>query len=365
MKAIVGFCRIFVGVLFIISGFIKLNDPLGFSYKLQDYFAEDVLNLVSLKPYALGLAIIIVVFEVMVGVFLLLGTYVKFTIYSLLGMIVFFTFLTFYSAYFNKVTDCGCFGDALPLTPWQSFYKDVILLILILILLLGQKHITPFFGKLSNVLVIFLSFIASLGYAYHVLMHLPGIDFRAYKIGANITEGMSIPEDAPKAKFNYKWIFEENGKEKTITTNGSYPKTTGKFIRYETEEIQKGYEPPIHDFSIEKNGTDVTEEILNLDRVLLVVSYKLDKANKNGLKKLKELQKRAENNGYKVIGLTGSLESQIRKTQLDYQLAFEFYATDMTALKTMIRSNPGIIHLEKGTIIQKKHWNDIENLQLD
>ncbi len=364
MKAIVGICRIFVGILFIISGFIKLNDPLGFSYKLQDYFAEDVLNLVALKPYALGLAVFIVISEVLVGVFLLLGTYVKFTIYSLLGMIVFFTFLTFYSAYFNKVTDCGCFGDALPLTPWQSFYKDVVLLILILILLLGQKYITPFYKKFTNVIIIFLCFIASLSYTYYVLMHLPGIDFRAYKIGVNIKDGMSIPKDAPVAKFNYHWIFEENGTEKTITTNGAYPKVAGKFLRYETEEIQKGYEPPIHDFSIEKEGEDITDAVLNKEKLIVVVSYKIDKAEKGGLLKLNDLFKRATKEGYTVIGLSGSLEEQIKKTQLDYQIPFNFYATDMTALKTMVRSNPGIIHLEKGTIIQKLHWNDAEKLEL-
>lgn len=364
MKVIVGICRIFVGILFIISGFIKLNDPLGFSYKLQDYFAEDVLNLVFLKPYALGLAVFIVIFEVLVGVFLLIGYKVKFTIYSLLAMIVFFTFLTFYSAYFEKVTDCGCFGDALPLTPWQSFYKDLVLLILIVILFLGQKYITPVFKKLPNVVIAFLSFIVSLWYANYVLMHLPGIDFRAYKIGKNITEGMTVPKGAPKAKFNYHWTFEENGKEKTITTNGAYPKTSGKFVSYETEEIQKGYEPPIHDFSIEKDGEDITETILNKEKIIVIISYKIDKAEKEGLTKIKALTARAEKAGYTVIGLSGSLEAQIKKVKQAYQIPFDFYGTDMTALKTIVRSNPGIIHLEKGTIIQKLHWNDAEKLEL-
>jgi len=364
MRAIVGICRIFVGILFIISGFIKLNDPLGFSYKLQDYFAEDVLNLVFLKPYALALAIFIVIFEVLVGVFLLLGTYIKFTVYSLLGMIVFFTFLTFYSAFFNKVTDCGCFGDALPLTPWQSFYKDLVLLLLIIILFFKQKYITPFFHNFTNVIVIFLCFIASLWYANYVLMHLPGIDFRAYKIGKNITEGMTTPKDAPKAKFNYHWTFEENGKEKTITTNGAYPKISGKFVRYETEEIQKGYEPPIHDFSIEKNGEDITEAVLKKEKVIVIISYKINKAEKDGLLKLQSLTQRAEKAGYTVIGLSGSLEESIKKTKQAYKIPFNFYSTDMTALKTMVRSNPGIIHLEKGTIIQKLHWNDAEKLKL-
>lgn len=133
MKAITGIARVLVGILFI-SGFVKLNDPLGFSYKLQEYFSEQVLDIPVLIPFALIIAIVIVIYELVLGIMLLIGYSPKFTTWSLLIMIVFFTFLTFYSAYFNKVTDCGCFGDAIPLTPWQSFYKDVILLVLILIL---------------------------------------------------------------------------------------------------------------------------------------------------------------------------------------------------------------------------------------
>ena len=132
MKILVGISRIFVGILFIISGLIKLNDPVGFGFKLQDYFAPEVLNLEFLVPYALAIAIFVVIYEVMLGVMIILGYAKRFTLWSLLLMIVFFTFLTFYSAYFNKVTDCGCFGDALKLTPWESFWKDVVLLVLIL-----------------------------------------------------------------------------------------------------------------------------------------------------------------------------------------------------------------------------------------
>ena len=135
MKLLTFIARTFVGVLFIISGFIKLNDPIGFSYKLQEYFSSEVLNIPFLEPYALALAIFVVVFEVVLGVFLLIGYQPKFTLWSLLSMIVFFTFLTFYSAYFDKVKDCGCFGDALKLTPWESFTKDLVLLVLILSLI--------------------------------------------------------------------------------------------------------------------------------------------------------------------------------------------------------------------------------------
>ena len=197
MKYLVGISRIIVGVLFIISGLIKLNDPVGFSFKLKDYFAPEVLDLGFLVPYALLIAIFVVIFEVLLGVALLLGYLKKFTLWALLLMIVFFTFLTFYSAYFNKVTDCGCFGDAIKLTPWESFTKDIVLLILILILFVGRKYIQPFFTKGIRSILIFASFVFCLGITYYVLLHLPIIDFRPYKIGANIKEGMTVPEDAP------------------------------------------------------------------------------------------------------------------------------------------------------------------------
>ena len=186
MKILVGISRIFVGILFIISGLIKLNDPVGFGFKLQDYFAPEVLNLEFLVPYALAIAIFVVIYEVMLGVMIILGYAKRFTLWSLLLMIVFFTFLTFYSAYFNKVTDCGCFGDALKLTPWESFWKDVVLLVLILILFFGKRYIQPFFTRSIRSIVVFISLILCLWLGYHVLMHLPIVDFRPYKIGANI-----------------------------------------------------------------------------------------------------------------------------------------------------------------------------------
>ena len=186
MKVITQIVRILVGVLFIISGLLKLNDPVGFSFKLEEYFAENVLNIPLFIPYALLIAVLVVIFEVVLGIMLLIGFKTKFTIWSLLLMILFFTFLTFYSAYFNKVTDCGCFGDALKLTPWESFTKDVVLLVFIMILFFNQKYIQPLFGKLGQNATIFMAYTACLFFAYYVLMHLPVFDFRAYKVGTDI-----------------------------------------------------------------------------------------------------------------------------------------------------------------------------------
>lgn len=364
MKTLVNISRVLVGVLFIFSGFIKLNDPLGFSYKLQEYFSLDVLNIPSLEPYALIISVLVVVFEVVLGVFLLIGYKPKFTVWSLLAMIVFFTFLTFYAAYFEKVKDCGCFGDFLKLKPWESFQKDVVLLIFIIILFIGVKHIKPVFGKLPTTVFALLGFIGSLWFGYHVLMHLPSIDFRAYAIGKNIQEGMTVPEDAPKLIQEYSWKFNVNGEEKVIKTNGSYPSVEGDYISVEPKVIQEGYSPPVVDFSIEGTDEDLTTHFLEQDNLIVVVSYNLESIEQGGALKLKALQDEARRNNYEIIGLTASGEDAKQRINEAYNIDFTWYLCDEKALKTVVRSNPGVLELDKGLVKQKIHWNDIEDLEL-
>lgn len=364
MKYLIAFVRIIVGVLFIISGLIKLNDPIGFSIKLSEYFSEGVLNLPFLDPIVLWLALFVVIYEVLLGVFLLIGFKPKLTLWGLLLMIVFFTFLTFYSAYFNKVTDCGCFGDAIKLTPWGSFRKDVILLVLILILFAGLKHIKPIMSKLGLKLVSIMSLLACIWFGYHVINHLPSIDFRPYKVGANLIENMSIPEDAPKSVVEYSWTFNVNGKDEVFVTNGSYPSVEGEFISVDTKVLKEGYTPPIHDFTIERDGEDYTESMLQEEKLIMIVTYNLDKADINGLKKLKAMTDEANKQGYLVIGMTASGEDTQQMIKTAYHLNFDFYFCDETALKTIVRSNPGILKLNKGTVMQKLHWKDLNDLKL-
>ena len=364
MKFLTQIFRISVAILFVISGFVKLNDPLGFSYKLQEYFSPDVLNLTFLAPYALIFSFLIVVFEVVVGVFLFLGFKPKFTLWSLLSMILFFTFLTFYSAYFDKVKDCGCFGDALKLSPWESFFKDLILLILIVVIFIFKDFIKPFFNTSITNLVAILSLITSIFFGFYVLRHLPLIDFRAYKIGDNIITNMSIPPNAPKAVQEFKWKFKVNGSEEVFITNGSYPDVNGDYIGVETRIIEEGYQPPILDFSIESDNENFTETYLAKDKLLIIVSYDLNTANNDGLKKLKEFTDDAISKGYTVIGLSASGMIDKNRIKSNYGFNFEFYLCDEKVLKTIVRSNPGILHLNKGTVIQKAHWNDIEDILL-
>ncbi|HSM63850.1 MAG TPA: BT_3928 family protein, partial [Gillisia sp.] len=306
MKILVGVARIFVGILFMISGFIKLNDPIGFSFKLQEYFSAEVLNIEILVPFALVIAILLVVFELVLGIMLIIVYLPKFTLWSLLVMIVFFTFLTFYSAYFDKVKDCGCFGDAMPLTPWQSFYKDAVLLGLILLLFFNRKLITPILAPASHRWIIFLSFMLCFIFAYYVLMHLPLIDFRAYKVGNNLLEEMKIPENADKANYEYRWKFNQNGEEVIIKNSGAYPNIEGDYVGVETTLISEGFKPRIPDFSILKDGENITLEILGKEKLLLIVAYNLRKSEKSGFTAIKDLSEEALKKGYTVVGLTAS-----------------------------------------------------------
>ena len=365
MKYLVGFSRIFVGILFIISGFIKLNDPVGFSFKLEEYFSAGVLDLPFFEPHALTISIIVVIFEVLVGVMLLIGFRTKFTVWSLLLMIIGFTFLTFYSAYFNKVTDCGCFGDAIKLTPWESFTKDIVLLVLIVILFIGRKYLTPAFNIRTNRLITFIALVLSGFYVYHVLNHLPVIDFRPFEIGKNIEEGMIVPEDAPKPIYDYAWTFRVNGEEQTIVTQGDYPTVDGEYVGVETSEVQAGYEPPIHDFTIEQDGEDFAASLLQEEKLVMVVAYDLMKTNIEQYASVKTYTDLAIKKGYKVIGMSASNSTQSEKLINDHELDFQFYFTDETALKTIVRSNPAILVLEKGTIIQKVHYNDFDELEFE
>ncbi|MFV8466471.1 BT_3928 family protein [Flavobacterium sp. LB1P62] len=359
------FSRIFVGILFIISGLIKLNDPIGFSYKLAEYFGEPVFNMPFLVPFALTIALFLVIVEVVLGVMLLIGYKSKFTINSLLLLIVFFTFLTFYSAYFDVVKDCGCFGDALHITPWQSFTKDVVLLFFILILFFNRKLVNPLFGNTVQNIIAFASIALCVFMGYWVINHLPIIDFRPYKVGTNIQKGMRIPDNAPKSVVEMVFIYKVNGVDKEFSEKDLTALPEGAtFVDRKDKVITEGYVPPIHDFAMEKDGSDYKEEYLNEPKLVMIVAYDLVHADKSGLIKLEKLNQEAKAKGYKVIGMTASSPEEIAKSKKEFGMTFDFYFCDATALKTIERANPSIVILEKGTVLQKVHYNDIANLKL-
>ena len=359
------FSRIFVGVLFIISGLIKLNDPVGFSYKLAEYFSEPVFNMPFLEPLALGLAIFLVILEVVLGVMLLVGYKTKMTIWSLLILIVFFTFLTFYSAYFDVVKDCGCFGDALHLTPWESFTKDVVLLFFILILFFNQKLVKPLFQTQKTNFAVYVSVVLCAFMAVWVLNHNPIKDFRPYKVGTNIEKGMEIPEGAPKSVVEMIFIYKVNGVEKEFTEKDLMNIPEGAvFVDRKDKVITEGYVPPIHDFTMTKDDSDYKEELLKEPKLLIFVTYDLKLSEHGGMEQLEKLNQEAKAKGYKVIAMTASGADEVAKTKKQYGLNVDFYFCDAIALKTIERPNPSIVVIQKGTIIQKVHYNDIKDLKL-
>ena len=363
-NTITQFSRIFVGILFIISGLIKLNDPIGFSYKLAEYFSEPVFNMPFFVPFALGIALFLVILEVVLGIMLLIGYKTKFTIWSLLILIVMFTFLTFYSAYFNVVKDCGCFGDALKLTPWQSFTKDIVLLFFILILFFNQKLIKPLFSNNVQNIVIYASIVLSSLMGVWVLNHLPLIDFRPYKVGNNIQKGMRIPDGAEKSVVEMVFIYKVGGVAKEFTEKDLMSIPEGAvFVDRKDKVITEGYVPHIHDFTMEKDGSDFKEEFLESPKVLLITAYDLVHADQNGMKKLEKLNKEAKAKGYKVVGMTASTPEQIAATKKQFGFTFDFYFCDAITVKTIERANPSLILLEKGTVKQKLHHNDSADLK--
>ncbi|GGH71769.1 BT_3928 family protein [Phaeocystidibacter marisrubri] len=367
-RYLVQFIRILVGALFIFSGYVKLNDPMGFGFKLEEYFSESVLNLPFFTPYVVEMAIAICVVEIVVGLTLLLGIWRKLTLWVLTVMIVFFTFLTFYSSYYDVVTDCGCFGDAIPLTPDQSFGKDVILTILILILVFNRDVIQPIVRKGTGGAIVAIATLLCFYNSHHVLNHLPRQDFRAYKIGTDIAEGMKSAEELGKEAPVYEtfFIFENEAGERVEVSGTAYvedkwyEKTEWTMLSdlSESRKIKDGYEPPIHDFIMESDTGDITTWVLEQPKVILVLSYLLEKADSDGLKAISAWSWPLEEAGYKVLGWTNSGYEAVEEARHEHSLPFSFVSGDGTTIKTVVRSNPGIVALKNGVIVGKWHWND-------
>ena len=318
MKILVHIARILVSIVFIFSGFVKLVDPLGSAYKFQEYFGADVLNLEFLIPYALPFSIALILAEIMLGVMLILGYLPKLTVWSLLVLMLVFLYLTWYSAYYDKVTDCGCFGDAVKLTPWETFYKNIVLILLGIVLIIKVKFIKPLFGIEIIKWASFVSFVLFLYIAYHVLVHLPLIDFRPYAVGKSIPEGMEFVGDEM---------------------------------------------PAIHDFYLEtEGGDDYTEKVLASENVLLVVAYNLEKSDAKGFSAIKTTSDQALKNNYEVYALSSSLNEEFEAIKKAYDFKFDVLFCDETTLKTIIRANPGVIHLKNGVVVGKWNWIDLHKL---
>ncbi len=353
-KILVEVSRIILGCVFVFSGFVKAVDPLGSTYKFQDYFSAFGLD--SLGFLALPASFFLSALEFALGIFLLFAVYRRFTTIMTLLFMSFMTCLTFYLALANPVSDCGCFGDALVITNWETFYKNIVLMVFTIIAFLWYKLMTPVFSKKTVSLVALYSIVFILGISVYGYRNLPILDFRPYKIGNNIPEKMAIPEGAPHDVYETKFIYEKDGNKQEFTLE-NYPVNdpSWKFVDSKSSLVKKGYTAPIHDFTITTmTGEDITDMVLaDTTYSFLLISYRLDKANDADADKINELYDYAQKFGYGYYMLTASTPDQIVEWAENTGAEYKICTTDGITLKTIIRSNPGVMLIKNGTIINK------------
>ena len=352
--------RIIIALIFIASGFVKAIDVIGFSFKLEEYFSPSVFNMPFFESQALPIAIFVVALELILGLMLLLRIRLKFTLSALIAVCVFFAFLTFYSAYFNKVTDCGCFGDALKFTPWQSFVKDLILLIgLIVIWFLYKDHFQQLQPKNSSKFIVLTVFALAMGMVIlHGIIHEPLIDFRDYKIGTDLNaEKAKIEKNPSEYKTFYSMKNEKTGEildlnqddyvnDKKYWEEGSpwkieEGKTTSKIVK-------QGYASEIAKFKPEtREGLSLTEEILKSQKAILIFSYHPEKLDENLLAKTEAKVKLQKDAFVAGVSTNPNTFKTINNATMD-----------ATAIKTIARSNPFVLTLQNGKIVDKRSAED-------
>ncbi|WP_316847037.1 BT_3928 family protein [Pedobacter psychrodurus] len=359
------FSRIFVGALFIFSGLIKANDPLGFGYKLQEYF--EVFHMNFLSGMATGIAILLCTLEIVLGALLLLGFWSKKVAWGLLLLIIFFTLLTFISAAFKVVTSCGCFGDAIPLTPWQSFSKDLILLALIIVIFLNKNLIQPLFKKEATQRNIAIAVtVVSLGFGIYTYNVLPIIDFLPYKVGAHLPSLMVIPPGEKPDEFEIMYhLKNKKTKEEKDMSDKAYLKTeiwkdnNWEIIGEPTKNlVKKGFEPKIKDLNItDASGTDYTKELIeNPYYNIIFVAYDLHATNEAAIGKLNALALNATQQfNIRTVLLTSNSAQDTQAFIKKNNLFSEVFYADAVPLKSMVRANPGILLMKNGVVINK--WN--------
>lgn len=365
MKTFWHIARLILGLVFIFSGFVKGIDPMGSAYKFTDYF--QAWNLDSLSILSLPLGILLSSLEFLTGISLIFRVFIRLFSRIALVFMFFFTVLTLVIALTNPVTDCGCFGDALKLTNWHTFYKNLILLPLSWLVARKadqNQEQKLFYQKTARGIwaILFAIFLGCTWYSYN---HLPLIDFRPFKTGVNIPRAMTVPADSPKAIYENTFIYRntKTGKEKKFTET-NYPwkdSLNWKFVRMDTRLVQKGTEAAIQNFSIETlSGEDVTDFFLNDSHLtFILLSPNLSEADWSTVPKIKKLAAYALKHNMNFIGLTASLPDEIIRFRQKYQFTFDFFNTDEITLKTMIRSNPGLMVIKNGTILKKWHYHDI------
>lgn len=360
-KVWVNACRFLLAGMFIFSGFVKAVDPLGFFYKIQDYLAA--FGMSSWFPSYLPLlfAVILSAVEFSVGVFLFFGIRRKLSATLVLLLMGFMTPLTLYLALANPVSDCGCFGDAWVLTNWQTFGKNVVLLAAAIAVARNRKMLVRFITRKMEWMISMYTILFVFALSFYCLQYLPVLDFRPYKIGVNIKSGMEIPEGARPSVFESRFILEKDGKRQEFTLD-NYPDSTWTFIETRTLLKEKGYEPPIHDFSMMsiETGEDLTDSVLS-DKgyTFLLVAHRIENADDSNIDLINEIYDYSVEHGYGFYALTSSPEEEISSWREKTGAEYPFCQMDDITLKTIIRSNPGLLLLKDGTILNKWSANNL------
>ena len=351
--------RIIFGLVFLFSGFVKAVDPLGTAYKISDYL--EAFSLTPLDFLAFPSALILIATEFTIGFNILFNVHLKATTLIASIFMLIMTPVTLYLALANPISDCGCFGDAIVMTNWQTFYKNVVLCIILIIIAILKDNTRPWLSNWGAWIVTLLPILISFGISIYCYNLLPILDFRPYKKGNNIIEGMSIPEDAPLDKYETTFFYEKDGVEKAFTLD-NYPAedSTWTFVRQESKLIEQGYVPPIHDFSIVTEDGDITDIVLeDAGYTLLIISHKVEKASTKNIKCIKSTIANAKKAGANVIWLTSSYTDEIDNFRTKYGINDTFGATDDITLKTIVRSNPGLVLIKDANIIEKWHHNSL------
>lgn len=358
-------CRVLFGATFIFSGFVKAIDPLGFSYKMHDYL--EAWNLTQFDGLTLAAAIGMSALEFGIGCCILFGIRLKEAGWAGLAFMAFYTPLTLWIALKNPVSDCGCFGDAIVITNWQTFWKNVVLLLLAIVIVRTEKHQNSRLSPLPSWLLVGAFIAVSAAFSFYCLKYLPLFDFRPYKIGANISEGMSVPADAERDVYETTFVYEHDGVEHTYTmrefsqSSFLWEDSTWHFVSQESKLVRKGYTPPIHDFVITTlDGDDITDDILNNDGdTYLIVMYDLSKTDTTHMADLLRLYEAKTAEGAAFYALTASYDADIQAFAGRTGAPFQFCMADPIMLKTVVRANPGIVVLRHGTVTDKFSHNSI------
>ncbi|WP_293672360.1 BT_3928 family protein [uncultured Parabacteroides sp.] len=360
IKILAELCRLLIGVVFIFSGFVKAVDPVGGAIKIGDYLTSFGLD--KLQPFTVLLSFNLSAIEFALGVCMLLGVYRRYVSFLVLVFMAFMTPLTLYLALFDPVSDCGCFGDALVITNWETFYKNIVLSAAAVTVFIYNQRLFQCFTYRVYWFVALYAYLFGVGFAYYNYNHLPVIDFRPYKIGANIPQLMEIPDGAPEDEYKYSFVYEKDGVKKEFSLE-DYPANDSSwtFVESKTELIRKGYETPVAGFNIYNGeGEDVTDEIIrNPGPVLLLISPKLEDADDERMDEINSVYDYALEHNIPFYCVTGSSPEAIDTWSDNTGAEYPYRMADEVLLKTIIRSNPGLVLLKDGTILGKWHYNDI------